>query len=166
MKLSLPFCQAIDSNYSRISKRKGTSHSNEQWNCITPAKHERRYIFQTIILGTLPETNSSPLKMDVRWIFYNFLLGTPIFRCKLLVSGRISMQISGVWKNKREWFHRLGIPAPKTRTCGRYPGNLKRGRNYKTLRWTCFMCEMDDGNQRLNLIGYFSKELKHHLQDI
>ena len=37
--------------------------------------------------GTLPETNSSPLKMD-GWKM-NFLLGRPIFRCDLLVSGRV-----------------------------------------------------------------------------
>ena len=38
--------------------------------------------------NTLPETNSSHLKMD-GWKM-NFLLGWPIFRCELLVSGRVN----------------------------------------------------------------------------
>ena len=37
--------------------------------------------------NTLPETNSSHLKMD-DWKT-SFLLGWPIFRCELLVSGRV-----------------------------------------------------------------------------
>ena len=35
------------------------------------------------------KTNSSPLRMDGWKIFINFLLGNPIFRCDLLVSGRV-----------------------------------------------------------------------------
>ncbi len=42
-----------------------------------------------IVAKTLPETNSSPLKMD-RWKT-NSLLGNPIFRGKLLVFWRVSI---------------------------------------------------------------------------
>ena len=41
-------------------------------------------------VGTLPETNSSPLKMD-DWNT-TFLLGWPVFRCELLVLGRVNIQ--------------------------------------------------------------------------
>ena len=59
---------------------------------------KRSHLFQTIILGihvsfrgcTLPETNS---KRPWKWWFGNdpFLLGNPICRCELLVSGRVSL---------------------------------------------------------------------------
>ena len=38
---------------------------------------------------TLPETNSSPLKMDGWSTSFLFLLGWPIFRCNSLVSGSV-----------------------------------------------------------------------------
>ena len=42
-------------------------------------------------LGTLPKTNSSPLQMD-GWNT-TFLLGRPIFRGELLVSGRVGFPL-------------------------------------------------------------------------
>ncbi len=44
--------------------------------------------------STLPETNSSHLKMD-GWNT-TFLLGRPIFRCELLVSGKVKWLENGV----------------------------------------------------------------------
>ena len=46
----------------------------------------QKNMFQTF---TLPETNSSPLKMDGWSWNTTFLLGYPIFRGELLVSGRV-----------------------------------------------------------------------------
>ena len=43
--------------------------------------------YKHIYIYTLPEANSSPLKMD-GWNTI-LLLGWPIFRCELLVSGRV-----------------------------------------------------------------------------
>ena len=63
-----------------------------KFNSSLPAKlpnpNRKLHLPTTIFQGlTLPETNSSPLKMD-GWKM-NFLLGWPNFRGKLLVSGRV-----------------------------------------------------------------------------
>ena len=57
---------------------------------------------------TIPETNSSPLKIDP--LKRRFLLDTTIFRCKLLVSGRVPQPRMLVKTSRKVWnFPRIKI---------------------------------------------------------
>ena len=54
---------------------------------LSPIKRIRGRHLKNLFVGTLPKTNSSPLKMD-GWNT-SFLLGWPTFRGELLVSGSV-----------------------------------------------------------------------------
>ena len=58
------------------------------WQSTINTKVKKKQERSTCSQDTLPETNSSPLKMD-GWKM-NFLLGWPNFRGEMLVSGRVN----------------------------------------------------------------------------
>ena len=78
--LFLAITGGIDSRHAKPGKEKGKTPRSG----FLPT---RRGAMPSILGATLPETNSSHLKMD-GWNT-TFLLGWPIFRCELLVSGRV-----------------------------------------------------------------------------
>ena len=80
--------------------------------------------------STLPETNSSPLKMD-GWNT-TFLLGRPIFRCELLVSGRVTIYLlSGVIQMAVSWFIDWGDPFTAYKSVlGAHPPSTEPGKEF------------------------------------
>jgi len=81
---------------SRWSSLRASSGPRWRWSVIrtVDGNQKSRRENQLRLVNTLPETNSSHLKMD-GWINYLPFGFGPIFRCELLVAGRISHYIQG-----------------------------------------------------------------------